>query len=229
VTKYENVMLIYWVDEQEMTYADANKLFAQKFPVPSDKKPIVEEAIRRRHLRALDKLVKTYGKKTNVDKATIGKAVLRRGRERNPKSPGAQATVDQGSAIKGSSSPTGPVRSKVGLTPNYVKNAAERAIQKAAIVVWRDLPVGSEGKSMSFKEIRDKLDDEYDWSLGTGSVEKLYHQNRSRVYNSISNRPLIEEQDDGAAEQDVKDGEDTKDARGWQRWREPSGLQRQRG
>jgi hypothetical protein len=77
-----------------------------------------------------------------------------------------------------------------------------KAIERAAIVVWRDL------QGMSFKEIREKLDDDYNWSLGRGTIEKFYYNARPKVYGAFNGLPGMRD-DDTPAEQDREDGKKT--------------------
>lgn len=77
-----------------------------------------------------------------------------------------------------------------------------KAIEMAAIVVWKDL------EGMSFKEIREKLDEDYNWSLGRGTVEKNYNNARPKVYGALNGQYAT--CDDGTpAGQDGEDDEKT--------------------
>ena len=206
--KHENSMLIYWLDEQDKSYNEATQLFAQMFPAVK----VVEEAIRRRHIRALNRLSSTYGVKELHEIEGVGKNAMRRGKTRKPRTAKIRVesspddtgdSTDGGTATRGASSTAkgGAATKSAGKVPKYVKHQSFKAIEKAAIVVWKDL----EGKS--FKEIRDKLDDEFDWSLGRGTVEKMYHLSRPKVYGALNGR-ILGGGDDTPAEEDVDAGDE---------------------
>jgi hypothetical protein len=208
---HENSMLIYWLDEEDKSYNEATQLYAEKFP----KQKAVEEAIRRRHIRALQRLAKIYGAKAIDEIDGVGKNALRRGKKRGPRLARVRADsppqiedtavrVDYGKTTPGSSSPAyaGASTKLAGHVPQYVKQQSFKAIEKAAIVVWKDL----EGKD--FKEIREKLDEEYNWSLGRGTVEKFYHLTRPKVYGALNGR-AVNREDETPAEQEVAADEST--------------------
>jgi hypothetical protein len=132
---HENSMLIYWLDEQDKSYNEATQLYAQMFP---DKKP-VEEAIRRRHIRALQRLAKKYGVKKLHEIDAVGKNALRRGKKRAPRvvkvranSPpdvdGTTVSVDETTiAVAGSSAANaGAITKPTSHVPKYVKQQVSK-------------------------------------------------------------------------------------------------------
>ena len=127
---HENSMLIYWLDEQDKSYNEATQLFAQTFP----EKKAVEEAIRRRHIRALQRLAKKYGVKKPHEIDAVGKNALRRGKTRAPRVVKVRADsppdvddtagkVDRRTIAVGVSSPANPgaITKPRGPIPKYVK------------------------------------------------------------------------------------------------------------
>jgi hypothetical protein len=180
---HQNSMIIYWLDEQDKSYSAAKQLFAEKFP----EHKAVEEAIRRRHIRALQRLAKKYGVKQLHEIDGVGKNTLRRGKKRtsrgysvgtepSPKVANSSVKFGQDAAA---SSPAAPNFSHMPHAPKYVRDSY-KAIEKAAIVVWRDLD------GLDYKNIRKRLEEDYDWSLGNKTVEKYYHLTRPKVYGAVS-------------------------------------------
>jgi hypothetical protein len=62
---YENSMVVYWHDEKKKTNPVVAELFAEKF-----KKKLTSESVRRRHVRAVQKLANNYGLKSGVQVAS---------------------------------------------------------------------------------------------------------------------------------------------------------------
>lgn len=191
---YKSSMIIYWLDEEEHTYGTTTTLFNNAFP--DDK--ITDNAIRRRHIRALQRLLKRYGAKPIDQIGPVGKNVLRRKKARAPKLRDIVPEFDQTAAAT-QSEEHGDVSaslstSKISATPELpltpltipsdahgIKSKAQksREFEKACIVVWRD------AEKMDFKAIRDRLENERNLSLGLKTVEKYYDQALDRVHGNL--------------------------------------------
>ena len=191
---YKSSMIIYWLDEEEHTYGTTTTLFNKTFP--QDK--ITDNAIRRRHIRALQRLLKRYGAKPIDQIGPVGKNVLRRKKARAPKLSEIVPEFDQTAAATQSEEHgdvfTSLSTSKISATPELpltplttpsdaqgIKSKAQksREFEKACIVVWRD------AEKMDFKAIQDRLEKERNWSLGLKTVEKYYHQALDRVHGNL--------------------------------------------
>lgn len=212
-TNHMNSMLIYWLDEEGMSYNQATQKYAQMFP----ENKAVEEAIRRRHIRCLQRLAKKYGVHDEKDIVGVGKNVLRRGKKRAPRvtkviesSPTKSHDGGDEQSEAKSSPPVKKEPRKSTYTPKYVRDSAKaRVIEKLAIVVWKDM------EHLSYKEIRNRLEDNHSWSLGTGTIEKYYHLTRPKVYKVISGTDAVPEpanDSDGAGEVDDNVDDDDKDS-----------------
>ncbi|KAF2685625.1 hypothetical protein K458DRAFT_430373 [Lentithecium fluviatile CBS 122367] len=196
---WQNTMIIYWLDEEDRSYNETTQLFAEKFP---DCKA-VEEAIRRRHIRALLRLAKKYGVKKPHEIHGIGKNTARRGKKRTTRGakvgvrtpPNTVKVGDSAANIKQDvdDSYVSPASTpSFKQVPKYVRHSY-KAIEKAAIVVWKDL------EGMDYKTIRERLDDKYNWSLGKATVEKYYHLTRPKVYGAVSDLEAITRLDDASS------------------------------
>ncbi|KAH7095265.1 hypothetical protein FB567DRAFT_543607 [Paraphoma chrysanthemicola] len=73
-----------------------------------------------------------------------------------------------------------------------------RTFEKTCIVVWHDT------LNMSFKQIRDKLENEMEWSLGLHTIEKYYYLAGEKVYGVVGGRKAWK----GAKMEDGEDGEE---------------------
>lgn len=71
---HKTSMLIYWLDDCEMSYAGVWYFYCMCFDIVS------VETLRRRHLRALIRLEQRYGAKPVDQIGPLGPTVLRRGR-----------------------------------------------------------------------------------------------------------------------------------------------------
>ncbi|KAF2252423.1 hypothetical protein BU26DRAFT_517054 [Trematosphaeria pertusa] len=226
---HQNSMIIYWLDEQDKSYTEATRLFGEMFP----RSKAVEEAIRRRHIRALQRLARKYGVKPLEEiQGPIGKNTLRRGKKRALKVSKIDGEANK-ERVKLNITAADPVRNVGGVRemaaqdtqvaqddisqPKYARNTASylgqghKVIEKAAIVVWKDL------EGLDFRDIRDRLDDKYHWSLGRGTVEKYYHLTRSKVYGAILEAAPYHEGGDQRGEATMKPkpdgaGDDTGEA-----------------
>lgn len=161
---YHNSMIIHYMDECEMTYTKAAEVYSDKFP----RDVITDEAIRKRHIRSLLRLKKKFG---TLDPDTIpkpSKSVIRRGTPRAKK-------VSAITPVADDSAPTTPTTDAPAV-PKYRKLLHPRLFEKTLIVTWRD------DTDLSWKDIQTKLENEYKWSLGMGTIEKYYYTSLERVY-----------------------------------------------
>jgi hypothetical protein len=206
---YQNSMIIYWLDEMDKSYNETCRLYAKKFPQHKS----VEEAIRRRHIRSLGRLAKKYGVKQLHEIDGVGKHTLRRGKKRTPRQSKGSAKpplIAAGNTHLDVAAPVVPAAPAAPVAPadppkvfnfnhapqapKYVRNSYKVA-EKIAIVVWRDLD------HLDFKDIRERLEDKYDWSLGKATVEKYYHLTRPKVYGALTSNA---EGTAAQAEQDIE-------------------------
>jgi hypothetical protein len=179
-------MLLHFLDELEYTYGEATGLYNNAFP--NDQ--ITDEAIRRRHLRCLERLLKRYGPKPVDRIGPVGRKILRRGKPRATRLSGivregnatedTATSVDGGSAT-GSTSAAAPRRKTLRYTTTIEaiqkkRNMKKHHFETICIVVWRD------AEGMEFKAIRERLEDGHNWSVGTDRVKALYYANRDMVH-----------------------------------------------
>jgi hypothetical protein len=210
-------MIIYWLDDLEYTYAKTTELYNTAFP--NDR--VTDEAVRRRHIRSLERLQKRYGAKSVAQIGVVGRNISRRGRPRAPRLSGIEpenevvaSTEEQpeadvlaneeGLAATSHSPSKGSLAKAIGQVQREKRNHKDYEFDKACIVIWRD------ADRMSFKDIRAKLDNEHGWSLGEPTVKKEYTRARARIWGTTSPETAADEAEDsdGKANEDGE-GEDT--------------------
>ncbi|KAJ4365913.1 hypothetical protein N0V83_008535 [Neocucurbitaria cava] len=203
---YGTSLIIHWCDELEVSYGTAATLYNTTFP--NDQ--ITDEAVRKRHIRALQRLAKRYGPKPADQIGPVGQKVLRRGKVRGPRLSGiiAEVTNNKSSSSAAQGEATGsqdhdntPAISQtetVKAGNRFSRKHKSRDFEKACIVVWRD------SLKMDFKVIRDKLETEYSWPLGIGTVTKYYFNNLRRVYGDA----FVEDGSEGEDDDEDGDGQE---------------------
>lgn len=160
-------MLIYWLDEKEITYTECARRYRQHFAGETS----TDDTIRKRHQSALVKLAKRYGLRPADELEDPGKVILRRGQQAGRK----YKTIG-GSVVYGASAGAelaGTVRQCKHLEPT-----AERGFLQACICVWKDT------SNVSYEDIRERLARDYSYYIGTNTVQKLYYSERKRVYDA---------------------------------------------
>ncbi|KAJ4300724.1 hypothetical protein N0V90_002812 [Kalmusia sp. IMI 367209] len=199
---FQNSMVVYWTDVQKVTYTRQKTMFAQMFP---NERGIGAEALRKRHIRTLQRQAKIYGVKPLDQIADPGPIVKRRGKSRR-KSSGNAPTREKNQSEKvdaGNAAFQAPVSSTKPTTkkaPSFVKQAVHKVLEKTLAVVWHDHP----NFNYSFKEIRSKLEDEFGWSIGVHTVEKNYHVHRPVVYGLAAEvKAELDAQNGGAQDEDT--------------------------
>ena len=208
--------MIHWLDELEYTYATTTRLYVKMFP--SDR--ITDEAIRRRHMRSLERLVRRYGRKDEGQIGPVGRIVEVRGRPRTRARVrhetgsslyDAAAVIDETDADAVTDADSHMTDTEhTDATPAHrlqtenkrptvtrqtlreKDNQKTRVFDKACIVVWRD------ADGISFRDIREKLDRERGWSLGEPTVKKYYSRTRDHVWGLSGG----EEENDGVEGED---------------------------
>lgn len=205
---HQNSMIIYWLDDLEHTYSAATILYNKEFP--NDR--VTDEAVRRRHIRSLERLQKRYGAKPAAQIGVVGRNISRCGRPRAPRlsgiepekdfvAPSEEQTEGEGevSALEETSADTSNSSSK-GSSAKAMKQAQREKrnyksheFDKACIVVWHD------ANNMSFKDIRNKLE-EGGWSLGVPTVKKEYAKARARIWGTTSPEPAAADTEEGEGE-----------------------------
>ncbi|CAG5145973.1 uncharacterized protein ALTATR162_LOCUS1802 [Alternaria atra] len=203
---HQNSMIIYWLDDLENTYAKTTILYNETFP--NDK--VTDEAVRRRHIRSLERLQKRYGAKPVAQIGIVGRNIARRGRPRAPRLSGIEPENDPADAaapyeeqVEGDASvtednsthtshspPRGSLAKAIDQVQREKRNHKGHEFDKACIVVWRD------ADKMSFKDIRAKLDNERGWSLGEPTVKKEYTRARARIWGTTSLEVAADEDDE---------------------------------
>lgn len=167
---YKTSMLIYWLDEQELTYSEAARLYRLKFRGETAS----DDTLRKKHIDTLQSLAMKYGLRPEDDVEKPGKKVLRRGQQsgRRYSSIGSRNfdTTAATPQVNGDSS------TQVHLK-RVTQPSASRGFLTACICVWKDT------MDASFDQIQQRLASEFGWELGTNTVQKLYYSERTRVYN----------------------------------------------
>lgn len=176
--------IIYWLDEEELTYSETTRLFKQMFPGESAN----DDTVRKKHMKALEHLANKYGLRPEEDLATPGKNVTRRGQQA-----GHKFTTIGGKAIYGGHADVdynGRVRAKRTAEP-----LSTRGFLLACLCVWKDTC------DMSFNDIQERFEKKYHWKLGVNTVQKLYYSERARVYDTygeaLRDLPIEKEETDG--------------------------------
>jgi hypothetical protein len=213
-------MIIYWLDDLEYTYAKTTEMYNTMFP--NDR--VTDEAVRRRHIRSLERLQKRYGAKPVAHTGIVGRNISRRGRPRAPclsgiepenevVAPSEEQTEEQPkenvSASEEGLAPTsrslskGSLAKAIGQVQREKRHHKDHEFDKACIVVWRD------ADRMSFKDIRAKLDNERGWSLGEPTVKKEYTRARARIWGTASPETAADEVEDSDGKKtENEEGED---------------------
>ncbi|KAH7085616.1 hypothetical protein BKA63DRAFT_400619 [Paraphoma chrysanthemicola] len=178
---HNNAYIIHLMDEQQLTYTKAAEVYSKAFPHDV----ITDEAVRKRHIRCLLRLKKRYGVKDEgqISVDGVGRNVKRRGTPRAKKwsaiSPVAED--DNAQQVETMVSSAGAKRlvepeAEAQQPQTKKRKLPARAFEKTCIVVWHDT------LNMSFKQIRDKLENEMEWSLGLHTIEKYYYLAGEKVY-----------------------------------------------
>ncbi|CAA9962113.1 hypothetical protein PTMSG1_05490 [Pyrenophora teres f. maculata] len=170
---HQHSMMIHWLDELEYTYAEVTRMYVKMFPDDS----VSDEAIRRRHIRSLERLVNRYGKKGEAQIGAVGRTVQIRGKPRGKgrRSMDAEAE-EQDPAASFSQSQAGKQFALTRQARREATNCETHYFEKTCIVVWRD------ADHMSFKDIREKLAREHGWSIGETTVRKYYSRVRDQAW-----------------------------------------------
>lgn len=206
---YHNSVIINFLAETEHTYGSTTILFNEFFPKDS----ITDEAIRRRHIRSLQRLLKKHGPKPVDQIEELGKNVMKRGKARAPRLSGIVLEHDQLDVampspddaattcsvnITPAPPPPAQLRKRVDREKSILRARRREALKdrdfdKTCIAVWKD------AEGLEFLAIRDKLDKERKWHLGLATIEKYYYQTLDWVYDTIG-------MDTGFRQYAVKDG-----------------------
>ncbi|KAH8724581.1 hypothetical protein GQ44DRAFT_617797 [Phaeosphaeriaceae sp. PMI808] len=170
---YKNSMIIHYMDEHAMSYTAAAAQYNIKFP----NEGVTDEAVRKRHIRSLLRLKKKFGLKDPKSIGPVPKLISRRGQKRSRRLIDIVATPLPQSKTK--------IETRPGSLPTIQSNDAipkpklsSHLFEKACIVTWRD------ADKLEFKEIRNKLEEDFDWSIGLRTIERYYCQTLDRVYGA---------------------------------------------
>ncbi|KAJ4984078.1 hypothetical protein SVAN01_10434 [Stagonosporopsis vannaccii] len=168
---FQTSMLLYWLDEKELTYTECARRFRTMFSGET----ATDDTIRKKHHAALIKLVRKYGMKPEDEIEEPSKSVVRRGQQAGHKynTIGGKVIYSAGASpdVAGTSR-----RKRIG------EPTANRGFLKACICVWKDT------SDVSFSEIQQRLARDYSWHIGTNTVQKLYYQERGRVYDTYDDK-----------------------------------------
>jgi hypothetical protein len=217
---YHNSMIIHYLDELCVTYTRAAELYSMKFPNDA----ITDEAIRKRHIRCLLRLWKKYGLKSekeiealrdivpaNVRKRGIKRAKSLKHVQKDETFTG-MTTPFNGSggeddAVQDEALPDQTLATIVRLPAHLKRKHTSRDFEKACIVVWRD------AEKLTWKQIRDKLEEERGWSLGLGTIEKYYYLAINRVHGrgEVGGGDAEGEGEEGGMEEGVEGAEENED------------------
>ncbi|KAF1362453.1 hypothetical protein EJ07DRAFT_107104, partial [Lizonia empirigonia] len=175
---HQSCMLLYWLDEQELSYREAFALFNQKFLNETTN----YESFRRRHIKTLQRLARKYGLKPASEIEQPGPKVLRRRQQAGARYSTIGGRVLETAATQTASNNSGEAAAAEhysGTTPRlWVQPQANtHPTRQACIVVWKDV------EGVSLEQIQERLADEFDWKLGVNTVKKLYYDERPRVYD----------------------------------------------
>jgi len=196
---YHNSMIIHYVDEQELTYTKAAEVYSAKFPMDV----ITDEAVRKRHIRSLLRLRQKFGLRDPLSIPRPPSQIVRRGTPRAKK----VSSILPVSGLAGTpgaiATPTVAIKKEPQADEHKGRHSRERRLlEKARIVIWRD------GDKLDWNTIQTKLDEEYDWSIGKGTIEKYYYNSLERIYGTGGKKEKnAEERAKG------KEGEEEKRAR----------------
>ncbi|KAF2630130.1 hypothetical protein BU25DRAFT_306413, partial [Macroventuria anomochaeta] len=163
---YQLSMLMYWLDEKELTYSESARLYRLKFPGETG----TDDTVRKKHYNTLIRLARRHGLRPEEDLGEPGKNVLRRGKQAGHKYNTIGGRVVY--AAGGDPLVDGAARRKRVSEP-----LAHRGFLKACICVWKDT------SDVSFEQIQQRLAEEYNWIMRANTVQKLYYSERARVYD----------------------------------------------
>ncbi|KAH6637550.1 hypothetical protein C7974DRAFT_389726 [Boeremia exigua] len=166
---YPSSMLVYWLDEKELTYTESARRYRAMFPGETT----TDDTVRKIHHLALLKLARKYGFKHEDEIEEPSRSVLRRGQQAGHK----YNTIGGKAVYAAGAGPeiAGTVRRKRISEPT-----AHRGFLKACICVWKDT------SDVSFEQIQHRLAKEYSWHIGVNTVQKLYYSERGRVYGTYA-------------------------------------------
>lgn len=176
---YRASMLIWWCDDLELSYSETMRRYRLKFP---GDRPITEDTIRKRHILYVEKLARRHGLKPQDELEEPGGWVRRRGKQAGHK----YNTIN---GVRVYSTAAGPdvagtiKRRRVNGEPTQ-----HRGMLKACICVWKDT------SGVSFEQIKQRLEHEYNWNIGVNTVQKMYYAERARVYNTYETDAMPDQQ-----------------------------------
>ena len=168
---FQTSMLLYWLDEKELTYTECARRFRTKFSGET----ATNDTIRHRHHSALIKLARKYGLKPENELEEPSKSVTRRGQQAGHR----YNTIGKKIVYYAGANPDIAATSR---GKKVSEPTADREFLKACICVWKDT------SDVSFTEIQQRLAREYSWDIGANTVQKLYYQERGRVYNTYDDK-----------------------------------------
>ena len=182
---YKLSMLMYWLDEKELTYSESARLYRQKFIGETD----TDDTIRKKHHLTLIKLARRHGLRPEGELEEPGKNVLRRGKQT-----GHKYNTIGGRVVYAAGAGPGPDITGTARRKRVSEPSEHRGFLKACICVWKDT------SEVGFEQIQQRLAAEYNWHVGVNTVQKLYYSERPRVYdtyrdtrNDVEEGPDIEE------------------------------------
>jgi hypothetical protein len=172
---YSNSMIIHYVDELQMTYAAATRKYNKMFPHHK----LSAWKLRHRHIQCLLRLKKRFRVKTEQELASlrdVNLIVQNRGtkyRKRFSDTESVDSTVVTPETLQH------PVLASLEPSTKDLETCSQvapRLFEKVCIVVWRD------AEARTWKQIKDRLEEKYQWSVGKTTVKKHYNSSLDRVY-----------------------------------------------
>ena len=162
-TMYKSAMVWHWRITLNESFHKIAIRFNAKFP-PEDGKGVSSEAVRRRYHRM---------KKSGAGGESVAQDATDSGGENDDDDD--DDDDDESSETAAHPSPSNSLSAKQARPRATYKLSNDRKEPKRKIVQWRD-----EDK-MGFDQIRDKLESDFQWSLGQPTVQKYYYQTRARM------------------------------------------------
>lgn len=176
---YRASMLIWWCDDLELSYSETMRRYRLKFP---DERTITEDTIRKRHILYVEKLARRHGLKPQEELEEPGGWVGRRGKQAGHKYNTINGVLVY-SAAAGPDVARTIKRRRVNGEPTQ-----HRGVLKACICVWKDT------SDVSFEQIKQRLEHEYNWNVGVNTVQKMYYAERARVYDTHNETDAMPDQ-----------------------------------